>query len=273
LSVLNVKNYATSVALVTGGAKRVGRAMVLQLIELGFDVAIHYFSSETEALDLKNDIEKSGGRADVFQSDLSDQKSLDRLFENVVEVMGCPSILVNNASIFIPEQLSSFSFESLNKNVGLHLATPLYLTKLMTESLGQDKHSPHLGRGERLVVNMLDQRVLNPSPGFTSYSASKYALAGVTKSLAIELAPNTRVAGIAPGPVLPPPFSDGKGFSDYCETMPLKRGSSPDEIAHVLKFLVESGSITGQILASDGGQHLGHLSSDEAIRNAKLKVN
>lgn len=273
MEILNVKNYATPVALVTGGAKRVGRAMVLQLIDLGFEVAIHYFSSEVEALELKSEIKKLGGKAEIFQSDLSNQGSLELLFKKIVNTLGCPSVLVNNASIFVPENLTSFTVERLNANLGLHLATPLLLTKLMTEGLARQVSATPERSSQSLVVNMLDQRVLNPSPGFTSYNASKFALAGVTKSLAIELAPNTRVAGIAPGPVLPPPFSNGDGFADYCETMPLKRGSSPEEIAHVLKFLVESGSMTGQILASDGGQHLGHLSPDEAIRNAALKIN
>lgn len=236
-------------ALVTGGARRLGRAMVEALAEDGWAVGIHCRESEDEAAALAAGICASGGRAAVLPCDLADEAAVTGLVPRAVAALGPLGCLVNNASVFEMDTATSATRASWDAHIEPNLRTPLVLAQAFAAQL------PEAAQG--VVVNMLDQRVWNLTPYFLSYTVSKSALWTLTRTLALALAPRIRVCGIGPGPALPSARQSEAEFARQCAAVPLRRGTSPEEIALTLRFILAARSMTGQMIALDGGQHMG----------------
>lgn len=253
------RSRLSDIALVTGGAKRVGAAMVRTLAADGWRVAIHVRGSVDAGEALAAEITGAGGFAYVFTEDLTGPDAADRLMDAVEAELGAVGLLVNNASAFEPDALASSEPEALRRNLSLHVEVPVRLAqRVHARAVKAD--------AQAVVINMLDQRVQNLAPGYGTYAISKQALWAATRQMALELAPHTRVNGIAPGPVLPSPVATPEGFAALCHAMPLEEGSSPEEIVAALRYLVSARSVTGQMIISDGGQHMGWMNEGEARR-------
>ena len=235
-------------ALVTGAARRIGRAIALDLAARGYGVGVHYSSSEAEAAALVREIEAGGGRAAALRADLAREDETERLVEAAVQRLGPLGLLVNNASVFRYDDIATVTRESWDAHLEPNLRAPLVLTQHFAELLPKD-----LGG---LVVNLLDARVLHPSPRYLSYTVTKIALWALTQKLAQALAPAIRVNAIGPGPVLPPAGQSEAEFERRTERLPLRRAAALSEITAALGFLIDAKSVTGQILALDGGDHL-----------------
>jgi NAD(P)-dependent dehydrogenase (short-subunit alcohol dehydrogenase family) len=240
---------APRAALVTGGARRIGRALVLALAADGYAVAIHHHSSHQEAAGLAAEIETGGGRAVALAADLADEDATARLLPAAAAALGPIGVLVNNASLFENDTLASATRASWEAHLAVNLRAPLLLTQQFARLLPAEAGG--------VVVNMLDERVWNLTPYFLSYTLTKSALWTLTRTAALALAPRIRVNGIGPGPTLPSPRQSAGQFLERCQAMPLKRGTSPEEIAAALRFLLAAPAMTGQMIALDGGEHLG----------------
>ena len=236
-------------ALVTGAARRIGRAIALDLAAQGWAVALHHFRSENEAAAVVDDITGNGGRAVALRADLAREDETADLVARACDALGPLGCLVNNASTFELDTVENVSRESWDLHMEANLRGPLVLTQAFAQALPD-----HLGG---VVINMLDQRVWNLTPYFLSYTVSKSALWTLTRTLALALAPRIRVNGIGPGPTLPSPRQSDEQFARQCALMPLGRGTSPEEICRAVRFILEAKAMTGQMIALDGGQHLG----------------
>lgn len=240
--------------LVTGGAKRIGRAIVEDLAAHGFGVAIHCGRSRREADDLAATITTGGGRAVVLQANLTDMAAVDRLVAEAQLALGPISLLVNSASAFDNDSIADFDWETWDRHFALHVKAPALLAKNFAAALP-------LGM-EGLIVNIIDQRVLRPNPHFFSYSLSKAALWAATKTMAQALAPRIRVNAIGPGPTLPSPRQDEAAFAAQLDGLLLKHGPALSEFGATIRYLWEARSVTGQMIAIDGGQHLAWQTPD-----------
>ncbi len=236
-------------ALVTGAAARIGRATALALAADGYAVAIHYNRSAAPAEQLADEIRQSGGKAMTLQGDLSVEAQVAKLIPQATKALGPLGVLVNNASIFERDEALSATRESWDDHMETNLRAPFKLSQDFAKQLPDGK--------DGVIVNLLDERVLNLTPHFTTYTLSKAGLWTLTQTLASALAPRIRVVGIGPGPVLPSPHQTDEQFVEQYKAMPLQRPSSPDEIAGAVRFILATPSMTGQILLLDGGQHLG----------------
>ena len=232
-------------ALVTGAARRIGRAISLALAREGANVAVHYGSSEKEAAVLVAEIEGLGGRAVAIRADLSDSSDLDGLVGRAGEELGKLEILVNNASIFPIDTLETIDLESLERSAEINAWAPLALTRAF---------AAQTERGH--VVNLLDSRVSGFDRTHVAYILSKHVLSVLTRICALELAPGIAVNGIAPGLILPPPGKDEDYVDRLARTLPLERRGAPEDIAAAAIFLVTSEFVTGETIYVDGGRHL-----------------
>src|SRR5579871_4994153 len=239
-------------ALVTGAARRIGRALALELGRLGYPVAVHYGRSAEDAAQTVAAIRAAGGTAEAFAADLAREAEVHALMPRVAAALGPVTCLVNNASVFERDEAASSTRASWDAHLETNLRAPFVLTQAMAAALPAET-----GAGAANVVNLLDQRVWRLTPHFTSYTVSKFGLWGLTQSLALALAPRVRVNAIGPGPALPSPRQSAAQFDAQCAALPLRRGTSLDEIAAALRFILASPSLTGQMIALDGGQHLG----------------
>ena len=243
-------------ALVTGGAKRLGRAMALALAGAGFDIALHHGHSRAEAEATAAEIRAmipSGGlfggrRAVILSADLSREDETARLLPAATEALGPIGVLVNNASTFERDEWHDATRESWDHHLEPNLRAPFVLAQAFARALPEG--------AEGVVVNMLDERVWSLTPHFTSYTVSKAGLWALTQSLALALAPRIRVAGSGPGPALPSPRQSEEPSRAQSDSTPLHRGTSPEEVARALLAILSLPSFTGQMLALDGGQHL-----------------
>lgn len=235
-------------ALVTGASRRIGRAIALTLAEAGFGVCLHHNASAEEGTRLAKEIEAAGGRAAVIDGDLSRESVTTGLIARAVEAIGPLDLLVNNASVFERDEADTVTRESWDRHMEVNLRAPFVLIQGFAASL-----DPGI---EGNVVNILDQRVENLTPHFVSYTLSKSALWTLTRSLALALAPRVRVNGVAPGPVLPSTRQSAAAFQRQAESTPLGRAVEPEEIAAAVLYLVGAQSVTGQMIATDSGQHL-----------------
>lgn len=239
------------VALVTGAGRRLGRAIALDLADQGFAVAVHYNRSAEDAEAVAAGIREAGGRAAAFGADLGEEAATAGLVGRVAEALGPVGVLVNNASLFERDEIGSVTAETWQAHMQVNLRAPFVLTQDFANRLPAE--------AQGVVINMLDERVWCLTPHFVSYTVSKYGLWGLTQSLALALAPRIRVNGIGPGPALPSPRQSDAEFQAQCAAMPLERGTSPDQIAAAVRFLIAQPAMTGQMLALDGGQHLSWL--------------
>jgi NAD(P)-dependent dehydrogenase (short-subunit alcohol dehydrogenase family) len=235
-------------ALVTGGAKRLGAAMARALAAAGFDVTLHCHASVTEAEALAAELRGMGRRAEVLAADLAREDDVTRLAPRAVAALGPLGVLVNNASTFERDEWDSATRADWDWHMEPNLRAPFVLSQALARELPAG--------AEGVVVNMLDQRVLSLTPHFVTYTLSKAGLWALTQQLALALAPRIRVVGIGPGPALPSPRQTAEQFARQCASVPLGRGTSPEEIARALHAVLALPSFTGQLLCLDGGQHL-----------------
>ena len=247
------------VAVVTGAAHRLGRAMALALGEDGYRVAVHYHHSLQAAEEVVALVRAGGGEAQAFHADLAVEAQTQDLIPAVVRHWGAVGVLVNNASSFERDEALTADRAGWDLHLETNLRAPFVLSQQMALAL------PDPQRG--VIVNMLDQRVWNLTPHFTTYTLSKAGLWTLTQTLALALAPRIRVTAIGPGPALPSARQRQDQFLAQAMRTPLKIPTSPDEIVTALRFILASQSLTGQMIALDGGQHLdwapGGFSSEE----------
>jgi NAD(P)-dependent dehydrogenase (short-subunit alcohol dehydrogenase family) len=236
-------------ALVTGGARRIGRALALALAEDDFSVAVHYHGSREAAERLVEAIRSKGGRAVALGADLADEEEVITLLPRAERALGPIGCLVNNAAVFLNDTAETATREIWDLHLAVNLRAPFALIQNFAARLPADAGG--------VVVNMLDERVWSLTPYFVSYTLSKAGLWTLTQTLALALAPRIRVNGIGPGPTLPSPRQSPDQFARQCELMPLRRGTSPGEIAAAMRFILAAPALTGQMIALDGGQHLG----------------
>lgn len=235
--------------LITGGAKRIGREIALNLAREGWDVLIHCNTSVIEASRLCEELQqKFGIKSAYIRANLENIIEARELISSAVKTYGPIDVLVNNASVFDIDDVFSCTPETWHKNMTVNLQAPFFLSQAFASELPKDRAG--------IIINILDQRVLNPTPYFTSYTISKSALATLTQTLALALAPNIRVNGIAPGDVIPAMTQSKSDFERRQNETPLKRGPTAEEISSAVSFIISSSGMTGQIIALDGGQHL-----------------
>ncbi len=240
-------------ALVTGGALRIGRAIVLALARAGYAVAIHANKSLADAEALRDDIARGGGQAGVVAADLADHDAVMGLMPAAAAAVGPLTLLVNNASAFEPDEVGSLDRERFDRQLAINLRAPVFLAQAFAAQ------APAGGS----IVNVLDQRVYRPGPGFFSYGLSKSALYVATTTLAQGLAPHVRVNAVAPGPTLANVWHGDDVFKRRTAAMPLGHGPAPEEVADAVLFLAQAKNITGETIAVDGGQHIVWNREDE----------
>lgn len=243
--------------LVTGAARRLGRAIALDLAAAGWQVAVHYRGSEQDARATAAECARHAP-AQVFQAELGDEAAVRSLVPAVVQRFGRIDAVVNNASRFEHDDARSFSSASLLAHVQANTAAPILLAQALAEHLGARD-------GNGAVVNLLDQKLWNPNPDFFSYTLSKAALESATTLLAQALAPRVRVVGVAPGLTLTSHMLSPEKFEQLHKLSPLGRSSTPEDVAHAVRFALENASITGTTLLVDGGQHLMKFDRDFSL--------
>ena len=234
--------------LVTGAARRLGRIIALDLARSGWRVGVHYRASAAEAADLVAEIERNGGKTAALAADLDRLDALPKLVADCAASLGPPVCLINNAARFEHDTLATLEGETWQAHLDANLRAPIFLTQAFARIMPDGV--------EGTVINVIDQKVLRPNPDYFSYTVAKAALWSATQIMAQALAPRVRVNAIAPGPVL---NADGRSESaferEYGETL-LQRAVGTDDVPRAVRFLLETPSITGQILALDSGQHL-----------------
>ncbi len=243
-----------STALVTGGAKRIGAAIVRDLAAHGFAVAIHSNTSVGEAEALAAEIKAAGGRAVVVGGDLSDADAVARLVPAAVAALGPLTLLVNNASVFLKDSYGGLDIGVWQTQFDINLRAPVFLAEAFAAQL------PEGFDGN--IVNMIDQRVLKLRPDMPSYTLTKAALWAATQTLAQALAPRIRVNGIGPGPTFPNIHAKDQAMTKEVGGIPLKRPVDPADFGRAIRFLVSTRSMTGQLLLLDSGQHIGWETPD-----------
>ena len=236
-------------ALVTGAGQRIGRAIALGLGAAGWSVAVHRRDSAADADETVAKIEAAGGRAAALVADLGDEAEAKDLPRRAVEALGPLGCLVNNASLFEYDSAESATRESWEAHMAVNLRAPFLMSQAFAKGL------PAGAAGA--IINILDQRVWNLTPHFISYTLSKSGLWTLTQTLALALAPAIRVNAIGPGPVLASARQSEAQFRAQAENTPLGHGAEPQEISDAVRFILAAPAMTGQMMALDGGQHLG----------------
>lgn len=251
-------------ALVTGAGKRLGREMALYLAKRGYDVAVHYASSRKEAESVVKEITAIGCKAVAIRTDLLIESQVEKLIPTAAQGLGGPlTVLVNNASIFEYDSLKSATRKSWDRHMESNLRAPFVLIQAFAAqvpSASLDDRGESLARG--LVVNMIDQRVHKLTPEFMSYTLAKMGLWALTRTAAQSLSPDIRVNAIGPGPTLQGARQSEEHFTKQRAATILKRGANPADITAALGFFLDSPGVTGQMIAVDGGQHLGWQTPD-----------
>ncbi len=246
---MTVQGSGGPVALVTGAGRRIGAAIARDLARHGWAVAVHYRGSRREAEVLVREIEAAGGRAAALPCDLAREAEVETLIPRAVEALGPLSCLVNNASAFEMDKIDTVTRESWDRHIETGLRAPLVLSQAFAQQLPEEIDGN--------IINMLDQRVWKLTPYFLSYTVAKTGLWTLTQTLALALAPRIRVNGIGPGPTLASERQTAEQFSLQQAAVPLKRGPALEEIAATVRYILATPSLTGQMIALDGGEHLG----------------
>ena len=234
--------------LVTGAARRLGRAIALDLASHGWAVAIHYKSSQEDARKTADDAKKAGAKVALLEADLSKESETAALVGRAAKELGPLSALINSASLFENDDWDSATRESWDAHMETNLRAPFVLSQAFAKQLPQNEHGA--------IVNIIDQRVLKPTPQFISYSLSKAALYWLNTTLAQALAPRIRVNAVAPGPTMKNIRQSDADFQRQRESTPLRTGAEPADICEAVRYLLEAKALTGQMIAVDGGQHL-----------------
>lgn len=251
-------------ALVTGAGARLGQAMALYLAGRGYDIAVHYAGSMQGAGDTVKQIRRLGRRAVAIQTDLLDEEATQKLLPSASAVLDAPiSVLINNASIFEYDNVTTATRTSWDRHIESNLRAPFVLTQALAAQ-APDPVIDAMGEpvAQALVVNMLDQRVHKLTPEFMSYTIAKMGLWAMTRTTAQALAPKVRVNGIGPGPTLQGHKQSKDHFDRQRAATVLQRGANPSDITAALGYFLDAPAVTGQMIAVDGGQHLGWQTPD-----------
>jgi len=240
------QNSAT--ALVTGAALRLGRAIALDLAKHGWGIGVHHHSSSAEADTLVAEIERLGSKAVALKADLTNDDQLRGLAQSCADALGAPTCLVNNAARFEWDSIDTLDWAGWQAELDVNLRAPIFLTQAFARTLPKDACG--------CVINMIDQRVWRLTPDFFSYTIAKSALWTATQTLAQALAPRVRVNALGPGPVLPNRRQSQADFERECRSTLLGRGATVDDVCRAVRFLLDTPSVTGQMIALDSGQHL-----------------
>lgn len=234
--------------LITGAAKRLGRAIAVDLARHGWDVAIHFNSSESDACTTADQVRAQGRRAALLKADLANEDETGTLIARAAESLGTVTALINSASIFEPDDWATTSRESWSRHLAVNLRAPFVLSQAFARSLPDNKKGA--------IVNIIDQRVLKPTPQFLSYGVSKAALYWLNTTLAQALAPRIRVNAVAPGPTIINARQNETHFRRQREATILGTGAEPQDICDAVRYLLTAHAVTGEMIAVDGGQHL-----------------
>jgi NAD(P)-dependent dehydrogenase (short-subunit alcohol dehydrogenase family) len=235
-------------ALVTGGARRVGRAIVEDLAAHGWAVAIHYGTSENEAAALADDIRRGGGVSAIVAGDLADVAGVSDIVAGASAALGPLSLLVNNAAIYEKDMPGALDLRLWQRQLAINLSSPVFLAEAFVAQVPEGE--------EANIVNLLDPRVFRPEPGYFSYQISKSALHAATIALARAYAPGIRVNAIAPGPVMPSAHTTPERYARRINRLPLGRAPNLADFGRTVRYFVENSSVTGEVIALDSGQHL-----------------
>jgi NAD(P)-dependent dehydrogenase (short-subunit alcohol dehydrogenase family) len=251
-------------ALITGASRRLGRAMALYLAGRGYDIVVHYASSEREAVSLVEEITALGRRAVAVQADLLDEEQTEALVPRAMAALGGPlTVLVNNASIFEYDTIHSATRQSWDRHIGSNLRAPFVLTQAFAaQALPATSDAEGEPVAPSLVINMIDQRVRKLTPEFMTYTLAKMGLWALTQTSAQALAPAIRVNAIGPGPTMQGARQTPEHFANQRANTVLQRGAGPSDITAALGYFLDASSVTGQLLCVDGGQHLGWKTAD-----------
>ncbi|WP_029352457.1 SDR family oxidoreductase [Bosea sp. 117] len=250
------------VALVTGGGVRIGRAIACALAGAGYDVAIHLRrpptgETQAQADALLAEVAACGGRGALVHAELADASAVAGLLPAAEAALGPVTLLVNNASEFHDDGIGHLDAAVWDRQFAVNLRAPVFLAEALAARLTEGANAA--------VVNIIDQRVLKPTPRFLSYSLAKSGLWAATRLLAQALAPRVRVNAVAPGPTMRSARQSEEDFAAQNAAMPLGRGASPEEVADAVLFLARATSVTGQMIAVDGGQHIGWQTPDTFV--------
>jgi NAD(P)-dependent dehydrogenase (short-subunit alcohol dehydrogenase family) len=245
---MNTRANHPSAALVTGAADRIGAAIARALSAAGWRVAVHYRASAEKARETVLAIRAAGGEAALVRADLARRSQRARLVAAAAEKVGPLTLLVNNASLFEPDSVRDLDETTWDAHFAIHAEAPAFLARDFAAQL------PEGATGN--IVNIVDDRVLDLTPAYFSYTLSKATLWTMTRTLAQSLAPRIRVNAIAPGPTVAPPGVSAQGYRRRQAELPLGRGATPDEIARGVLTILDAPMLTGQMLALDGGEHL-----------------
>ena len=251
-------------ALVTGGAKRLGREMALYLAARGYDVAVHYASSQAAADAVVDEIRALGCKAQALPADLLIEAEMQGLLPAASQALGGPvTCLINNASIFEYDNVETATRNSWDRHMESNLRAPFVLTQAFAAQLPKaqmDASNEPIAQG--LIINMIDQRVRKLTPEFASYTIAKMGLWALTQTTAQGLAPHVRVNAIGPGPTLQGARQSLEHFQKQRKNTVLTRGANPSDITAALGYFIDSPAVTGQLLCVDGGQHLAWQTPD-----------
>jgi NAD(P)-dependent dehydrogenase (short-subunit alcohol dehydrogenase family) len=250
-------------ALVTGAGKRLGRAMALYLARRGHDVAVHYATSQDDAEAVAAEIRSMGRMAVTVKADLLDEAQVETLIPRAANDLGPLTVLINNASIFEYDRIDTATRKGWDRHLESNLRAPYVLTQHFARQCPparKDENGEPVASG--LIVNMIDQRIWKPTPEFSTYTIAKMGLWALTQTAAQGLAPQIRVNAIGPGPTMKGARQSAEHFARQRAATILNRGANPDDIVAALGFFLDSPSVTGQMLAVDGGQHLGWRTPD-----------
>lgn len=247
LSLIEPRLPIRPLALVTGGTVRIGHAIAMALADAGYDLVLHARREGPGMEAARAGLEQRGAQVHAIYGELADDQAVERLVP-ACAAHGTLRLLVNNASEFLPDEIGTLDVARWNRHFAVNLRAPVFLTQAFAAQL------PESVRG--CVINLIDQRVLKPTPHYFSYSLAKQALRAATELLAQSLAPSVRVNAVAPGPTLANVRQTPADFAEQSAAMPLGRGPTPGEIAEAVLYLARAESVTGQMLTVDGGQHL-----------------
>ena len=246
--------------LITGSAKRIGRTIALEMASRGWQIAVHHHDSKSEAEETVSAITKTGGKAFAIQCDLSVRSDTEQLIDKCATLGGEPlTALVNNASVFEADDAMTASSESWDNHMEINLHAPFLLSQALAKSLS--------GGTIGNIINIIDQRVLKLNPQFMSYTLSKTALWTLTRTLAQSLAPTIRVNAIGPGPTVASIHQSDVDFGREATSVMLGKGPELTEIAKTIAYILDTPSMTGQMIALDGGQHLAWQTPDIDIND------
>jgi NAD(P)-dependent dehydrogenase (short-subunit alcohol dehydrogenase family) len=251
-----VQDQEPATALVTGAGRRLGREIALDLAQRGWSVGVHYHASAADALAVVAEIEAKGGHAAAFAADLARTGAPEPLIESCAATLGPITCLVNSAACFEWDDIQTLDRDGWQAHLDVNLRAPIFLAQAMARRLPKG--------AEGNIINVIDQKVLRPDPAFFSYTVAKSALWTATRLLAQGLAPGIRVNAIAPGPVLPSLSQSEEEFARECGATLLQRGVNIEEVTAAVRFLLETPSVTGQMIALDSGQHLTWRSETKA---------